>query len=163
MSSSESIATPTLPHLGGQVEGARQAGLAGGEQELEALVRRLCGPEAGVLPHRPQPAAVHVPLDASCVRECSRLAELLFRVEAVEVAGAVAAPHLDPGLSLTSRIALLSHAGERNPAAGRDCGPVGADGRRLVLAGRGPPGGGLRRRALGCGPALGDRRAGSQL
>ncbi len=117
-------------HLGGKVEGARQAGLAGGEQELEALVRRLCCPEAGVLPHRPQPAAVHVPLDASRVGERSRLAELLGRVEAVEVAGAVAALHLDPGLSLTSRIALLSHAGERNPAAGLDwcarpCGPAG--------------------------------------
>jgi len=54
MSSTESMATPTFcdfafgslvigvePHLGREIEGARQAGLAGGQQELEALVRRL--------------------------------------------------------------------------------------------------------------------------
>ena len=57
MSASESIATPTLPtspsrgvvrvvaHLGRQVEGTRQAGLPGVEQELEALVGRLAEPK----------------------------------------------------------------------------------------------------------------------
>ena len=48
-----------VAHLGGQVEGARQPGLAGLEQELEALVGGLGGAEAGVLAHRPEPAAVH--------------------------------------------------------------------------------------------------------
>ena len=47
------------PHLGGQIEGHRQAGLARGEQALEALVGRLGRAEAGVLAHGPQPAPVH--------------------------------------------------------------------------------------------------------
>ena len=72
MSASESIATPTWPTSPaarsssesrpiwvGQVEGGREAGLALGEQELEALVGRLGRAEAGVLADRPGPAAVH--------------------------------------------------------------------------------------------------------
>ena len=77
MSSRVSMATPDLAHLalragvvgvvahlGGEVEGARQAGLAGVEQELEALVGGLGRAEAGVLAHGPQAAPVHVGTDA---------------------------------------------------------------------------------------------------
>ena len=72
MSASESIATPDPPdlargprvvgveaHLRRQVEGRREAGLALGEQEPEALVGLLGRAEAGVLADRPRPAAVH--------------------------------------------------------------------------------------------------------
>jgi hypothetical protein len=62
------------PHLRGQVEGHRQAGLAGLEQQLEALVGGLRGAEAGVLAHGPVPAAVHVALHAARVRERARVA-----------------------------------------------------------------------------------------
>ena len=48
-----------VAHLGGQVEGAREARLPGVEEELEALVGRLGRAEAGVLAHRPQLRAVH--------------------------------------------------------------------------------------------------------
>ena len=43
-----------------QVEGDREAGLPVAEQGAEPLVRLLRGAEAGVLPHRPRAAAVHV-------------------------------------------------------------------------------------------------------
>ena len=64
-----------VAHLRGQVEGARQAGLACVEQELEALVGLLGGAEAGVLAHRPEPAAVHVRLDAARERGLAGVAE----------------------------------------------------------------------------------------
>ena len=98
MSSIESIATPTLPTSPsargwsesspiwvGQVEGARQPCLPGCQKKLEPFVRRLRRPEPGVLAHRPEPAAVHVPLDAPRVREDARLAELHVGIEAVQV------------------------------------------------------------------------------
>ena len=65
-----------VAHLGGQVEGARQPGLPGVEEELEALVGRLGGAEAGVLAHRPQLRAVHLGVDAPGVGEGARLPEL---------------------------------------------------------------------------------------
>ena len=53
------------PHLGGQIEGHRQAGLPGGQQPLEAGVGGLGRAEAGVLAHGPQPAPVHGGLHAA--------------------------------------------------------------------------------------------------
>ena len=53
-----------VAHLGGEVEGARQAGLARIQQELEPLVGRLGRAEPGVLAHGPQPPPVHVGPDA---------------------------------------------------------------------------------------------------
>ena len=93
MSASESMATPTLPdlalgpgvvrvvaHLRGQVEGAGEAGLAGVEEELEALVGGLGRAEAGVLAHGPQLRAVHLGVDATGVGERPGLAQLDRRV-----------------------------------------------------------------------------------
>ena len=74
-----------VAHLGRQVEGARQPGLAGLEQELEALVGLLGRAEAGVLAHRPQLRAVHLGVDAPGVGERPRLAQLRGRVPALEV------------------------------------------------------------------------------
>jgi hypothetical protein len=73
MSAIESIATPVrpdlslrarvvgvVPELRRQVERDAQPGLPALEQVAEALVRLLGRAEAGVLPNRPRPAAVHV-------------------------------------------------------------------------------------------------------
>ncbi len=102
MSSRVSMATPTLPtspsdtrvvrvvaHLGGQVEGARQPGLAGVQQELEPLVRGLGGAEAGVLAHRPQATPVHVGADPTRVGERAGGAQPLGRIPSCEVVGPV--------------------------------------------------------------------------
>ena len=63
-----------VAHLGGQVEGDRQAGLALLEQVAEPLVGLGRGREAGVLAHRPEAAAVHRRLDAARERELARAA-----------------------------------------------------------------------------------------
>src|SRR5919201_702757 len=63
-------------HQGGHVEGRRQPCLAVIEQVAEALVRLLGGAEAGELPHRPQPAAVHRRVDAPRERSLARIAEV---------------------------------------------------------------------------------------
>ena len=89
MSSTESIATPTLPtspsgermvgvepDLRGQVEGDRKAGGAVGEQVLVALVRLLGVAHAGVLAHGPEPAAVHGCLHAAGEGIFARIARL---------------------------------------------------------------------------------------
>src|SRR5207253_4210813 len=61
-----------------QVERDRKPGLALLEQEAVALVRLRGGAEAGVLPHRPEAAAIHVLVDAT--REGERARERLFPV-----------------------------------------------------------------------------------
>ena len=63
-----------VAHLGRQVEGDREAGLALLEQVAEALVGLLGGGEAGVLAHRPEAAAVHRRLDAAGERVLARAA-----------------------------------------------------------------------------------------
>ena len=81
-SSTLSIATPTRPdlaerarrvgvdpHLRGQVERDREAGLARVEQVAEARVGLLRRAEARVLPHGPEAAAVHRRLHAARERE----------------------------------------------------------------------------------------------
>ena len=90
MSAIVSIGTPTRPtspdrhrvvavvaHLGRQVEGDREAGLAAGKQVAEALVRLLGGAEAGVLAHRPGPAPYPLAVDAAGEGIGPRLAERL--------------------------------------------------------------------------------------
>ena len=67
------------PHLGGQVEGHRQAGLPGGQQALEALVGRLGRAEAGVLAHGPQPAPVHGGLHPAGEGELARKPQVARR------------------------------------------------------------------------------------
>ena len=76
------------PHLGRQVEGGREAGLALGEQELEALVGRLGRAEAGVLADRPVAAAVHRRLDAARERVLAGEAEVALVVEVLRRARA---------------------------------------------------------------------------
>ena len=70
-----------VTHLGRQVEGARQAGLTGLQEELETQVRRGGRTEAGVLAHRPESSPVHRGLDAAGVGVLPRAAELRRRVE----------------------------------------------------------------------------------
>ena len=63
-----------------QVEGDREPGLAALEQVAVALVRLLRRGEAGVLPDRPRPAAVHVGVRPARVRELARQLERGRRV-----------------------------------------------------------------------------------
>ena len=111
-------------HLGREIEGARQTGLAGGQQELEALVRRLGCAETGVLPHSPEAPTIHVLLNASGEGECSRLAELCCWVEAVEVVRLVEAPYVDARFRVPVRAATRRHARERKDSRG-GCHPRG--------------------------------------
>src|SRR5205085_368861 len=93
-----------VPHLRGQVEGAAQPRLAGGEEELEPLVGLLRRPEPGVLPHRPRPPPIHLRVDAPGVRRLPRQTELCVRVEALEVPRRVDGLDLDPRVSLPTVI-----------------------------------------------------------
>ena len=61
-----------VAHLRRQIEGDAQAADALREQIAVARVRFGGGAEPGVLPHRPQPAAVHRRLDAARERELAR-------------------------------------------------------------------------------------------
>ena len=70
-----------VAHLGRQVEGHREAGLAAVEEVAEAPVRLLRGAEAGVLAHGPGPPPVAVGADAARERAPRRAAELALRVE----------------------------------------------------------------------------------
>ncbi len=76
-----------VAHLGRQVEGDGEAHGAVGDELLVARVRLDGGAEAGVLPHGPRAAGVHRRVDASGVRERTRLAQLLCRVPPVEGIG----------------------------------------------------------------------------
>ena len=89
MSSSESIATPTRPtspaasamvrvvaHLCWQVERDAQSGHPLLEQVPIPPIRLGGGAKAGVLPHRPQPAAIHRRLDAPREGKLAGLAEV---------------------------------------------------------------------------------------
>jgi len=69
-------------HLGGQVEGDREAAGARLDEPLVALVGLRRGAEPGVLAHRPRPAGVHRRVDPTREREVPRHAQPLGRVEA---------------------------------------------------------------------------------
>ena len=70
-----------VAHLGRQVEGDRQPGLALLEEVAEAPVRLLGGREARVLAHRPEATPVHRRLDAAGERVLARPAEVAILVE----------------------------------------------------------------------------------
>ena len=70
-----------VAHQRRHVERRREPRLAVLEQVAEALVRLLRRPEAGELPHRPQPAAVHRRVDAARERERARVAEVAVVVD----------------------------------------------------------------------------------
>ena len=70
-----------VAHLGRQVEGDRQAGLAVVEEVAETPVGLLGRGEPGVLAHRPEAAAVHRRLDAPGERELSWAPEVAVLVE----------------------------------------------------------------------------------
>ena len=75
--------------LGRQVERYRQAGLALPQQILIALVRLFRRTEAGVLAHRPEPAAIHRRLDASRIGVAAGKAELGHIAASIAVRGQV--------------------------------------------------------------------------
>ena len=112
-----------VAHLGRQVEGDRQAGLALLEQVAEALGwSRLGGREAGVLAHRPEPAPVHRRLDAAGERELARPAEVAVLVEAGHVGRRVQVADLD------ARARLERARGARGrPSGGRPGGRRASD------------------------------------
>ena len=72
---------------GGQVERGGEAGLAVGEEVLEALVRLRGGAEARELAHRPHLAAVPRGVDAASVRVLPRQAEVALGIKAGDVSG----------------------------------------------------------------------------
>ena len=76
-------------HLRGQVEGHRKSGLPARQQVAEALIGLGGAAETGVLPHGPQPSAIHRGVDAAREREFAGVAERSFRVPGAEVAPGV--------------------------------------------------------------------------
>jgi hypothetical protein len=89
MSSTVSIATPTRPtfavrarriridpHLRREIERDGQSRLPLLQQQPEPLVRLARRPEAGVLAHCPEPAAVHRRLHAARVREGAGISQI---------------------------------------------------------------------------------------
>src|SRR5262249_59586765 len=78
-----------VAHLGRQVEGDAEAGLALIEQESVALVRLGGRAEACVLPHRPQPPPVHRGVDPARVRKRARRPQGLASGIDGDVGGAV--------------------------------------------------------------------------
>jgi hypothetical protein len=95
-------------HLGRQVERDRQAGLAVLQEIAEAPVRLLRGRHAGVLPHRPQAAAVHRRMHAAGERRGARPAEVSLGVEALQIGRRVDGLQLDAGVGPPVRLAHLA-------------------------------------------------------
>ena len=75
------------------------------EQVAEARVRLLGGAEAGELPHRPEPPAVHRRVDAARVRVDARVAEVALVVD-LDVVGRVERLDREPGHRREERVAL---------------------------------------------------------
>ena len=63
------------PHLRRQVESHREPGGALGQQIPIAAVAFFRSAETGILAHRPQPASVHVGVDAASVGEFARVGQ----------------------------------------------------------------------------------------
>ncbi len=76
-------------HQRRQIEGRAQAGLAFFEQEAESLIRLPRRAEAGELPHRPQPAAIHAGVHAARERILTGIAERRFVIETFQIVGRV--------------------------------------------------------------------------
>jgi hypothetical protein len=73
-----------VAHLRRQVEGHAETADTLGKQVAISCVRLGRGPEAGVLPHRPQTAAIHRRLDAAGVRELPRETQIAGRIPALQ-------------------------------------------------------------------------------
>src|SRR5439155_5524353 len=71
------------PHLGGKIEGHREAGSTLRKQVPVTLIAFFGAPEAGILAHGPEPLAVHVGIDAASVRKLAGLAR--FVVHELEI------------------------------------------------------------------------------
>ena len=74
-----------VAHLSRQVERDAQPGHPLREQVPIPSIRLGRGPEAGVLPHRPEPAAVHRRLDAPGEGELARLAQFAGGIPGREI------------------------------------------------------------------------------
>ena len=85
-----------VAHQRRHVERGRQTRLPVVEQVMEALVRLLGRAEAGELPHRPEPSAVHRRVDAARERIRARVAEVALVVD-VDRVGRLERLVLDPG------------------------------------------------------------------
>ena len=68
-----------VAHLRGQIERDAQAVDALGQEVAIAGVGFGGGSKSGILPHRPEPAAIHRRLDATGVRKFTREAEIAHR------------------------------------------------------------------------------------
>ena len=91
------------PALGRQVEGDVEAGVAGLDQVVEALVGCLRVAEAGILAHRPGPPAVHVAMDAAgegifAGLFLARPVAAAASVAAIQVGCGIDRLHLDAGV-----------------------------------------------------------------
>ena len=95
-----------VAHLGRQVEGDRQPGLALVEEVAEPPVGLLGGREARVLAHRPEAAAVHRRLDAARERVLTGTAQVAILVEAGGVGRRVEVADDDPRRGLEGVAAL---------------------------------------------------------
>ena len=93
--------------LGRKVECYAEAGLSLFEEVAVPGVRLFRRGEAGVLPHRPDAAAVHVGLDAAGVGVLAGVSEGVGVVEFLEVFGGVDGIDLDAGVGLEA-VAPLS-------------------------------------------------------
>src|SRR5260370_8347228 len=82
-------------HLRRQVERNRKPGLTLLEQVTVAAIGFLRAAETRVLAHRPQPSAIHRRLHAARKRILAGKADLVHKVEAVQVVGIVSAFDLD--------------------------------------------------------------------
>src|SRR6266851_2455436 len=82
-------------HLGRQIERNRESGLTLLEQITVTTIRFLGAAEARVLAHRPQPSTIHRRLHATREWVLAGKAELVHKVEAVQIVGIVSAFDLD--------------------------------------------------------------------
>ena len=74
-----------VAHLRGQIERDAQSGHALRQQVPVPLIRLGGGAEPGVLPHRPEPAAIHRRLDATRERKLAGLAEVPIGIPVGEI------------------------------------------------------------------------------
>src|SRR5512132_1779196 len=109
-----------IAHLGGKVERRRKPHLPRGQQLPETLVGLLRGSETGILPHGPEPAGVHVGVDAAGKGELAREPEVMGRI-AGPVLGTVQLLH-GTGWEIGSllRLAARRRASATNPTSSRE-------------------------------------------
>ncbi len=82
-----------IANLRRQIKRHAQTLLTAFEKKFIALVRGLCRPKTGVLPHGPQPPTIHRRMHTACIRELPGEIELLeVRIE-VKVERRVEALH----------------------------------------------------------------------